>query len=96
MPADISGKVGENLRSELPALELSRKLATIDTAVPLAVIPKGSSAGSTGSFKRLRELYAPARLAGADAASLDARCRAAAAGTATIGRGAGPAAADRR
>ena len=27
------GKVGENLRNELAALELSRKLATIDTAV---------------------------------------------------------------
>ena len=26
--ADITGKVGENLRNELPALELSRKLAT--------------------------------------------------------------------
>jgi len=26
--ADIPGKVGENLRGELPALELSRKLAT--------------------------------------------------------------------
>src|SRR6202049_2815972 len=33
----ITGKVGENLRNELPKLELSRKLATIDTAVPLAV-----------------------------------------------------------
>ena len=31
--ASITGKVGENLRSELPALELSRKLATIDTNV---------------------------------------------------------------
>ena len=30
--AEITGKVGENLRNELPALELSRKLATIDTA----------------------------------------------------------------
>ncbi len=29
--ADIAGKVGENLRNELPMLELSRKLATIDT-----------------------------------------------------------------
>src|SRR5476651_1657323 len=31
----IAGKVGENLRGELPTLELSRKRATIDTAVPL-------------------------------------------------------------
>jgi DNA polymerase-1 len=35
--AAITGKVGENLRNELPALELSRKLATIDVNVPLAV-----------------------------------------------------------
>ena len=32
---DIAGKVGENLRNELPPLELSRKLATIDTALTL-------------------------------------------------------------
>src|ERR1700731_5485872 len=32
---DIGGKVGENLRSELAMLELSRKLATIDTALAL-------------------------------------------------------------
>src|SRR5450631_438161 len=35
--AAITGKVGENLRNELPTLELSRKLATIQTTVPLAV-----------------------------------------------------------
>src|ERR1700722_20217871 len=34
---EISGKVGENLRNELPVLELSRKLATIQAAVPLEV-----------------------------------------------------------
>ncbi len=35
--ADIAGKVGENLRSELEILELSRKLATIDTGLQLEV-----------------------------------------------------------
>ena len=35
--AEISGKVGENLRNELAALELSRRLATIDIAVTLDV-----------------------------------------------------------
>src|SRR5882757_2362853 len=54
--ASIGGKVGENLRSELPALELSRKLATIDTAVPLAVNVEGLSAGEP-DLPRLRELY---------------------------------------
>jgi DNA polymerase I len=37
--ADIGGKVGENLRAELPILELSRRLATIDTALRLEVSP---------------------------------------------------------
>src|SRR5208337_1787076 len=36
--AQITGKVGENLRSELPTLELSRKLATIHSALALDVI----------------------------------------------------------
>jgi DNA polymerase I len=54
--ASISGKVGESLRSELPALELSRKLATIDTAVPLAINAEGLSAREP-DFARLRELY---------------------------------------
>jgi DNA polymerase-1 len=54
--ASITGKVGENLRSELPKLELSRKLATIDTAVPLAVNTDGLCAG-TPDLSRLRELY---------------------------------------
>jgi DNA polymerase-1 len=54
--ASITGKVGENLRSELPALELSRKLATIDTAVPLAVTAEGL-VPDTPDLPRLRELY---------------------------------------
>src|SRR6202049_1362693 len=52
----ITGKVGENLRNELPKLELSRKLATIDTAVPLAVNVDGLSAGPP-DLPRLLEVY---------------------------------------
>src|SRR6202167_1083473 len=54
--ADISGKVGENLRNELPMLELSRKLATIDTTLALNVTPEQLSAGAS-DVVRLRELY---------------------------------------
>ena len=54
--AEISGKVGENLRSELPALELSRKLATIDTDLQLDVTPETLLAGAP-DLERLRELY---------------------------------------
>ncbi|MGO9423763.1 MAG: DNA polymerase I [Steroidobacteraceae bacterium] len=53
---EISGKVGENLRNELPALEMSRKLATIDTAVRLDIGPEKLAAG-TVDLARLRELY---------------------------------------
>ncbi len=53
---EISGKVGANLRNELPALEMSRKLATIDTAVPLDMVPEGLAAGAA-DLARLRELY---------------------------------------
>jgi DNA polymerase-1 len=68
--ADIPGKVGENLRGELPALELSRKLATIDAAVSLAVAPEDLVAASPDQ-KRLRELYGRLELR-ALAKSLDA------------------------
>jgi DNA polymerase I len=54
--ADISGKVGENLRNELPMLELSRKLATIDTTLQLEVAPEQLGAGAP-DVPRLRELY---------------------------------------
>ena len=54
--ASIGGKVGENLRGELPMLELSRKLATIDTAVPLTLNAEELSAGRP-DLPRLRELY---------------------------------------
>ena len=54
--ADIGGKVGENLRNELPMLELSRKLATIDTTLALEVSPEQLSSGAA-DVPRLRELY---------------------------------------
>ena len=54
--ADIGGKVGENLRNELPMLELSRKLATIDTALALEVMPEQLSSGAA-DVPRLRDLY---------------------------------------
>ncbi|HMK87175.1 MAG TPA: DNA polymerase I [Steroidobacteraceae bacterium] len=53
---EISGKVGENLRGEIRALELSRKLATIDTKVALEVMPEQLAAGAP-DVGRLRELY---------------------------------------
>jgi DNA polymerase I len=54
---EVAGKVGENLRNGLPALELSRKLATIDTSIQLAVTPDGLVGGAP-DVARLRELYA--------------------------------------
>ena len=54
--AQIGGKVGENLRNEMPMLELSRKLATIDTAVVLPVTPAELAAGAP-DLVRLREIY---------------------------------------
>jgi DNA polymerase-1 len=54
--ADISGKVGENLRNEMPMLELSRKLATIDTTLSLEVAPEQLITGAP-DVPRLRELY---------------------------------------
>ena len=53
---DIAGKVGENLRNELPMLELSRKLATIDTSLTLEITADGLAAGAP-DLSRLRELY---------------------------------------
>jgi DNA polymerase-1 len=54
--ADISGKVGENLRNELTMLELSRKLATIDTGLGLEVTAEQLSPGAP-DVPRLREFY---------------------------------------
>src|SRR6202030_2692179 len=53
---DIAGKVGENLRNELPMLELSRRLATIDTALPLD-LNANTLAAVAPDVPRLRELY---------------------------------------
>jgi len=54
--AEIAGKVGDNLRNQLPMLELSRKLATIDTTLALDVTPEQLSPGAPDA-PRLRELY---------------------------------------
>jgi DNA polymerase I len=54
--ADITGKVGENLRNELPVLELSRKLATLDTRLALDVTPE-DLVPQVPDHARLRELY---------------------------------------
>jgi DNA polymerase I len=54
--AEISGKVGENLRNELPMLELSRKLATIDSGVKLEIAAEQLTPGAPDTA-RLRELY---------------------------------------
>ncbi len=54
--AEITGKVGENLRNELTVLELSRKLATIDKLLKLDVTPQGLVGGAP-DLKRLRDLY---------------------------------------
>jgi DNA polymerase-1 len=53
---DVGGKVGENLRNELAMLELSRKLATIDTALKLDITAEGLATGAP-DLSRLRELY---------------------------------------
>jgi DNA polymerase I len=53
---NIGGKVGENLRSELAILDLSRKLATIDTALSLSLTPEQLISGAP-DLARLRELY---------------------------------------
>jgi DNA polymerase-1 len=54
--AEIAGKVGDNLRRELPLLELSRRLATIDIGVDLPVTPEALLPGAP-DLTRLRELY---------------------------------------
>jgi DNA polymerase-1 len=53
---DVGGKVGENLRNGLAILELSRKLATIDTKLLLDIAAEGLVAGAP-DLARLRELY---------------------------------------
>src|SRR5271156_5936525 len=83
--AAISGKVGENLRNELVMLELSRKLATIDTALPLDIDAEALNAGAP-DLSRLRELYTRLELrALLKGLSTDAPAAAAVAGGATPG-----------
>jgi DNA polymerase-1 len=53
---EVGGKVGENLRTGLATLELSRKLATIRTDVTLPVSPDELVPGAP-DVARLRELY---------------------------------------
>jgi DNA polymerase I len=52
----IAGKVGESLRASLKDLELSRKLATLDTQVKLDYSPETLVAGNPDK-DQLRELY---------------------------------------
>ncbi|HEV7356879.1 MAG TPA: DNA polymerase I, partial [Steroidobacteraceae bacterium] len=80
--ADISGKVGENLRNELTMLELSRKLATIDTGLGLEVTAEQLSPGAP-DVPRLRELYTRLELR-ALLKSLGAEAETAAGGAAEI------------
>jgi DNA polymerase I len=54
--AEIGGKVGENLRNELSVLELSRKLATIDSSLQLELSVEQLASGAP-NVPRLRELY---------------------------------------
>ncbi|MGH8277350.1 MAG: 5'-3' exonuclease, partial [Steroidobacteraceae bacterium] len=76
--AEVSGKVGENLRAGLATLELSRRLATIrtDLNLPLSVEELAPGAPDTA---QLRELYTRLelrgllrQLEGADAAGVGA------------------------
>ena len=52
----ITGKVGESLRASLTALELSRKLATLETNLKLDFTPEMLVPGEPNK-ERLRELY---------------------------------------
>jgi DNA polymerase-1 len=54
--ADVPGKVGENLRTGLEILALSRRLATIHTDVPVPLEPEGLTRREPDRT-RLRELY---------------------------------------
>jgi DNA polymerase-1 len=91
--ADIGGKVGENLRNELPALELSRKLATLDTRLALDMTPEDLVPGIP-DHARLRELYTRLELR-ALLKSLESTLPSAeAARVAVVGTGISPAAVD--
>jgi DNA polymerase-1 len=79
--AEITGKVGDNLRNELPVLELSRKLATIHATVPLEVAAEDLVAKDP-DLPRLRNLYGRLELR-ALSKSLDAMSPASGAGPAS-------------
>src|SRR5690606_2737447 len=53
---EIPGKVGEKLRANMAALDLSRQLATVHCEVPLELAPQGLVAGDPDP-EALRELY---------------------------------------
>ncbi|HUE10554.1 MAG TPA: DNA polymerase I [Steroidobacteraceae bacterium] len=99
--ADLTGKVGENLRNELPMLELSRKLATIDISLQLEAAPDALIGGAP-DVPRLRELYTRLELrvllkalesgAPLPAAALTPGAGAAGAGVIVSGEGAEPSA----
>src|SRR5947199_1886044 len=61
--AEVPGKVGENLRTGLTTLELSRRLATIRTDLTLPLSPEELTPGAP-DVARLRELYTQYELRG--------------------------------
>src|SRR6267378_3426215 len=61
--AEVPGKVGENLRAGLTTLELSRRLATIRTDLPLPLSVEELAPGAP-DIARLRELYTRYELRG--------------------------------
>ena len=71
---DIPGKVGENLRNELPALELSRKLATLDTNLALEVSPQDLVPGAADHAQTARALHPPRTARAPEIAGVDAAC----------------------
>ena len=86
--ADVAGKVGENLRAGLATLELSRRLATINTDLELPLSVEELTPG-TPDLPALRELYAryelralQRQLDGSDARAADATAAAPAAASA--------------
>jgi DNA polymerase-1 len=88
---DIGGKVGENLRNELAILDLSRKLATIDTSLQLSLTPEQLGPGAP-DVPRLRDLYGRLELRSL-LKSLEPAPPTAAPANELPGAGAGPAAA---
>ncbi|HEY1889831.1 MAG TPA: DNA polymerase I [Steroidobacteraceae bacterium] len=86
--AEVSGKVGENLRVGLETLELARKLATIHSGLDLPVTLE-ELAPSPPDTERLRELYTRyefrALLRQLDGGSGDAPVQAAATAAAAVG-----------